>query len=90
LALLALHGGGGKLLDGGAYFDTNGPLNSPNTMASLRVGSHIQKRTSSQRRLGSMAYGAIYHMSFLRTMDPSLRWDDELKNVATTPKQTLA
>jgi hypothetical protein len=27
-----------------------------------------------------MAYGTLYYMRFPRTMDPSLRWDDELKN----------
>jgi hypothetical protein len=32
-----------------------------------------------------MAYGALYYMSFPRTMDPSLRWDDELCYVANGP-----
>jgi hypothetical protein len=37
-----------------------------------------------------MAYGASYYMSFPRTMDPSLRWDDEFYYVVSTPKQTPA
>jgi hypothetical protein len=37
-----------------------------------------------------MAYGALYYMRFPRTMDPSLRWDDEFYYVVKAPMQTSA
>jgi hypothetical protein len=33
-----------------------------------------------------MGCGALCYMSFLRTMDPSLRWDDEFYYVGKGPK----
>jgi hypothetical protein len=61
-------------------------LELTHAMSGLKLGGDSQKSSSSQRRLGSMACGALYYMRFPRTMDPSLRWNDEFYYVGRGPK----